>query len=152
MIDSIKKCLFFMISSTILKRSLLMIERIINVYKRKLRFFRFIWRSKTFNLKTTIQVVFRSFARRGESRYWGRQAWYTGTGNGGNGSVYEKLQLLPNLAVIGVLFRWFYGYLLILGFSHFLVGVSRKGTRISQLTILCISSTLVKVPDIMIHS
>ena len=42
-----------------------------------------------------------------------------------NGSVYEKLQLLSNLAVIGVLFRWFYGYLLILGIFPFFGGVCR---------------------------
>ena len=36
-------------------------------------------------------------------------------GKSGNGSVYEKLQLMANLAVIGVLFKRFYGYLLILG-------------------------------------
>ena len=44
---------------------------------------------------------------------------------GDNDSVYEKLHLLPNLAVIGVLFRWFYGYLLILGIFPFFGGVCR---------------------------
>ena len=42
-----------------------------------------------------------------------------------NGSVYEKLQLMANSAVIGVLFRWFYGYLLILGIFPLLGGVGR---------------------------
>ena len=42
-----------------------------------------------------------------------------------NDSVYEKLHLLPNLAVIGVLFRWFYGYLLILRIFPFFGGVCR---------------------------
>ena len=43
----------------------------------------------------------------------------------GNGSVYQKLQLMANLAVIGVLFRWFYDYLLILGIFPLLGGVCR---------------------------
>ena len=47
-----------------------------------------------------------------------------------------------NLTVTEMLFRWFYDYLLILRIFAFFdgvvtlkVGVSRKGTRISQLTI-----------------
>ena len=49
----------------------------------------------------------------------------TGTGTGGKGSVYQKLQLMANSAVIGVLFRWFYGYLLILGIFPTFGGVCR---------------------------
>ena len=43
--------------------------------------------------------------------------------SGGKDSVYEELQLMLNLAVIGVLFRWFYGYLLILGIFPLFGGV-----------------------------
>ena len=46
-------------------------------------------------------------------------------GKDGKGSVYQKLQLMANLAVIGVLFRWFYGYLLILGIFPTFGGVCR---------------------------
>ena len=45
------------------------------------------------------------------------------TGKSDNGSVYEKLQLMANLAVIGVLFKRFYDYLLILGIFPFFGGV-----------------------------
>ena len=43
----------------------------------------------------------------------------------GNDSVYEKLQLMANSAVIGMLFRWFYGYLPILGIFPIFGGVGR---------------------------
>ena len=49
----------------------------------------------------------------------------TGTETDDNGSVYQKLQLMTNSAVIGVLFRWFYGYLLILGIFPTFGGVCR---------------------------
>ena len=49
----------------------------------------------------------------------------TGTETGGKGSVYQKLQLMANLAVIGVLFRWFYDYLLILRIFSTFGGVCR---------------------------
>ena len=42
-----------------------------------------------------------------------------------NGSVYQKLQLMANSAVIEVLLRWFYGYLLILGIFPTFGGVCR---------------------------
>ena len=42
-----------------------------------------------------------------------------------NDSVYEKLHLLSNLAVIEVLFRWFCDYLLILGIFPFFDGMCR---------------------------
>ena len=45
------------------------------------------------------------------------------TESGGKSSVYDKLHLLLNLAVIEMLFRWFYGYLLILGIFPFFGGV-----------------------------
>ena len=50
---------------------------------------------------------------------------FTSTESDGNGSVYEKLQLMANSAVIGVLFRWFYGYLPILGIFPIFGGVGR---------------------------
>ena len=43
--------------------------------------------------------------------------------NDNNGSIYKKLQLMANSAVIGVLLRWFYDYLLILGIFPFVGGV-----------------------------
>ena len=49
----------------------------------------------------------------------------TRTEENDNDSVYETLQLLPNLTVIEVLFRWFYGYLLIVGIFPFFGGVCR---------------------------
>ena len=50
---------------------------------------------------------------------------FTSTESDDNGSVYEKLQLMANSAVIGVLFRWFYGYLPILGIFPIFGGVGR---------------------------
>ena len=85
---------------------------------------RSVWR-----LSTLFSDFFQCMSvRRREFHRWGRQAWpeALGTaGKDGNDSVYEKLQLMANLAVIGVLFRWFYGYLLILGIFPLLGGVCR---------------------------
>ena len=50
---------------------------------------------------------------------------FISTKSGGKDGVYEELQLMPNLTVIGVLSRWFYGYLLILGIFPFFGGVDR---------------------------
>ena len=47
----------------------------------------------------------------------------TSTKSRGKDSVYEELHLMPNLAVIEVLSRWFYGYLLILKIFSFFGGV-----------------------------
>ena len=55
------------------------------------------------------------------------------TGSGGKSSVYEKLHLLPNFAVIKVLFRWFLWLSTDFGDfptfwwgGHLKLGVSRK--------------------------
>ena len=131
MINSIKKCFFHdlvddfkkIISSDWENHRCIQAEVTFHSFYLTFRYVQFNDYSRCFSIFFDVNQYDEADFIAESGRHDGRN--FISTESNDNDSVYEKLQLMANSAVIGVLFRWFYGYLPILGIFPSFDGVGR---------------------------